>query len=385
MRSLTGRCSVAIVVGAALVFSACGSSGRANNVSTAQKRVDAKTTAVADAQTALDQANEAFCQDTRSYITAIDRYGKLFDQSAATVGDLKTAGADLEQPRAAVTSSVQAVQSARTALSTTKQDLADAQASLAAAQAAASGVTTSQPPATSSTTTTTLVPPATIERVKQAETDLTAASQGITDQTPLLRATTAYNSAAFALEVAWLRLLADASCLTSEQQKQAETALTNYTVALQTALQTTGYYTGKVDGIYGPSTVDAVKKLQTAHGLPATGFVDRATSLALSNAVLAKGGAAASRAFAQAASVQAVLKLAGYWTGPVDGHWTPELTQALKNFQTHLGVPATGQVDTTTLAALQNVIAAAKTPPPTTPPTQQPTTTTTSRPTTPTT
>jgi peptidoglycan hydrolase-like protein with peptidoglycan-binding domain len=60
--------------------------------------------------------------------------------------------------------------------------------------------------------------------------------------------------------------------------------------------------------------------------------------------------------------VQAVLKLAGFWTGPIDGHWTAELTQALKNYQTHLGVPATGQVDTATLAALENTIAQAKTP-----------------------
>jgi murein L,D-transpeptidase YcbB/YkuD len=377
---------MALIVCATTALAACGSSGKANSVETAQKRVTAKQQAVTDAQSTLDQANTAFCKNTQAYITAIDRYGKLFDQSAATVGDLKTAGSDLEQPRATVTSSAQAVDSARNELTTAKQDLADAQVALAEAQAAASGASTSQAPATSSTTTTTLVPPATIDRVKQADADLTAASKGITEQTPLLRATAAYNSAAFALEVAWLRLFADAGCFSDEQQKKAEAALTDYTVALQSALQTTGFYTGKVDGVYGPATLDAVKKLQTAHGLPATGYVDRATAAALSNAVLAKGGAAAGRALAHTASVQAVLKLAGYWTGPVDGHWTPELTQALKNYQAHLGVPATGQVDTATLAALENTIAQAKTPatvPPTTSPqvTEAPTTTAPSTPT----
>src|SRR4029077_4189015 len=117
-----------------------------------------------------------------------------------------------------------------------------------------------------------------------------------------------------ALEIAWLRLFADAGCLTDEQQLKAQAALTDYTVGLQTALQTTGYYTGEIDGLYGPSTVDAVKKLQSASGLPVTGFVDRATATALSNAVLSKVGAAATEALAYTAAVQSTLKLAGYWT-----------------------------------------------------------------------
>ena len=293
----------------------------------------------------------------------------MFDDSAATVGDIKTVGADLEHPRAEVASSAQDVVDAREALATAQQDLADARAALAAAEATASGATTAQSPPKSSTTTTTLVPPATIDRVKSAEADLAAASEGITDQTPLLRATAEYNAAAFALEVAWLRLFADAGCLTEEQQQQAETALTDYTVALQSSLQATGYYTGKIDGIYGPSTVAAVRKLQTDRGLPVTGYVDTATATALSNAMLSKGGAAASNALAHTAAVQATLKLAGYWTGPVDGHWTPELTTALKAFQTDLGVPPTGEVDTATLSALQEKIAKVETPTTTVPPT----------------
>ncbi|HEY1739500.1 MAG TPA: peptidoglycan-binding domain-containing protein, partial [Acidimicrobiia bacterium] len=49
-----------------------------------------------------------------------------------------------------------------------------------------------------------------------------------------------------------------------------------------------------------------------------------------------------------------------YWTGAVDGKWTPELTDALKKFQTHLAIPATGVVDDATLAALEDTIATAK-------------------------
>jgi peptidoglycan hydrolase-like protein with peptidoglycan-binding domain len=125
-------------------------------------------------------------------------------------------------------------------------------------------------------------------------------------------------------------------------------------------------YTGAIDGVYGPETVAAVDALQTANGLPVTGFADRATSAALQAAVLAVDDQAATQAVAHTAAVQSTLKLAGYWTGPVDGQWTPELTQALMAFQTALGVPATGVVDAATLAALQAAIAEAQNPPPTT-------------------
>jgi len=74
----------------------------------------------------------------------------------------------------------------------------------------------------------------------------------------------------------------------------------------------------------------------------------------------AKGGAAAQEALASTAAVQQTLKLAGFWTGPVDGNWTPALTEALKSFQTELGVEPTGTVDAATIAALEHAIATAK-------------------------
>jgi peptidoglycan hydrolase-like protein with peptidoglycan-binding domain len=168
------------------------------------------------------------------------------------------------------------------------------------------------------------------------------------------------NSAALALQVAWLQLFNQAGCFTDEQQQKAATAIRDYTVALQTALHTTGYYMDEIDGVYGPSTSAAVQKLQTDNGLPPTGWVDRATAAALDAALLATGGAAATMALTHTAAVQSTLKLAGYWTGPVDGQWTPELTDALTTFQTALGVPATGLVDGPTLAALEETIAQAK-------------------------
>ena len=151
--------------------------------------------------------------------------------------------------------------------------------------------------------------------------------------------------------------------------------VTEYTAALQTDLQKTGYYKGPVDGIYGPQTVDAVKQLQNDSGLPTTGLVDQATALALDEKLAAVGAQAATQSLTQTSAVQTVLKLTGYWTGPIDGTWTPELTDALKQFQTALGVPPSGSVDAATLAAFEQALAKLQTAATTTTTTAPPATT----------
>jgi peptidoglycan hydrolase-like protein with peptidoglycan-binding domain len=344
----------ALVVAGALVLAACGDDGGADPVAAAQARVTAAEKDLAEAQTAFTEASAAFCRDSADYIKAIDRYGGVFADTAATVGDVKTAGADLEAPRQAVKTRSEDALDAHGDVAKAETDLADAQADLAAVQ---SGGTRAPDASASTTTTTPLLPTATVARVEKAESDLKAVSQGITDQTPVAQAGVQFNAAAFALEVSWLRLFADAGCLTEEQQQQAVAAVTQYTATLQTALQGAGYFKGDIDGVYGASTVDAVKTLQTEAGLPVTGLVDRATATALEAAVLDAGGAVAAQALAHTAAVQSTLKLAGFWTGPVDGHWTPELTEALKAFQTKLGVQPTGAVDAATLSAIEKAIA----------------------------
>ena len=245
---------------------------------------------------------------------------------------------------------------ARDALAVAGQELVEAQAALAEAIATASSVpTSSTTPET--TTTTTIVPEATVERVQQAEDDLARTAEGITEETPLVEATAEYNSAAFALQIAWMRLLADAGCLSDEQLAEAVELVTAYTITLQTELQQVGLYAGAIDGIYGPETVAAVKQLQADSGLPETGFVDRATAVAL-DAMLAELGLQTTAAqMTHTASVQTVLTLTGYWTGPIDGVWTEELTAALQAFQTALGVEPTGEVDAATLAAFEQALA----------------------------
>jgi peptidoglycan hydrolase-like protein with peptidoglycan-binding domain len=355
----------ALALCTALIVVGCGDDD-ADPVQAAQERVDAARAAVAEAEEVFDETSVVFCEDGRDYITAVDRYGKVFDDATATVGDVETAGGDLAEPGDTVKSSAEEVVSAADELRHANQELTDAETALAAAQSP----TTGPVPTATTITAAPLAPEATVQRVERAESEFADVAAGITDQTPLTEATEQLNSAAFALEVAWLELFVDAGCLTNEQQQEALAAVTDYTSGLQAALNATGYYSGDIDGVYGPLTVEAVERLQMDNGLPVTSLVDRATATALEAAEQEISAVAASEAVAQTAAVQSTLKLAGYWTGPVDGQWTEELTDALIAFQTALGVPATGAVDAATLSALQDTIAAAQaTPSPTPTPT----------------
>ena len=213
--------------------------------------------------------------------------------------------------------------------------------------------------------------------MKAAESDLSAARSAVTDSTPLAEASEQFNSAVVALEFSWLRLFVDAGCVPEEQSQAAEAAVSAYVTTLQQDLSAAGYYAGPIDGIYGPQTVAAVEALQKDSGLPVTGAVDKATTAALQSKLLALGGAAAQESTATTAAVQQTLKLAGFWDGPVDGVWTPALTDALMSFQTALGAEPTGTVDAATISALEKAIAQRKQP---TGPTPTPTPTSASTP-----
>ena len=353
-RARSGVCAVALV----LALGACS-----NEPAFPDAQVSVKEHALAQARTDAAAAGAHFCTTAADYVTAVDRYGDVLTATAPTVGDVQTAGADLEQPRADVTAAATAAVDAQAAVVTAEQELAVARAAAAAANTTAGSSTSSTTPAASASPAPT-VPPATVNRVKQAETEFTAAQEGISAQTPLRQAAQQFNAAAVALEMSWLALFADAGCLTDEAEKSAQKAVHDYTAALQQSLSDTGYFSGTVDGVYGPSTVDGVQALQKAHGLPVTGTVDKATQEALQSDLQAKGGAAAQEELVSTAAVQQTLRLAGFWDGPVDGRWTPALTEALKDFQSELGVPATGTVDAATVAALEKAIAQAGQPTP---------------------
>ena len=354
LRVATVACVLLATVGLA------GCAGETSPVDRAEAQVAAKEKAVTNAEAELTAASDTFCQASESYVVALDRYGDVLNDTAPTVGDVKEAGADLAQPGEDALDSAEAAVEAQQALVVAEQELADARAALEEAQgspAAAPGDAGAEQP-----TVAPLAPAATVDRVKQAESDFAAMQSAITDQTPLADASEQFNAAAVALELAWLRLVVDAGCVPDEQKQQAVTAVSAYTAALQQDLAAAGYYAGAVDGVYGPVTVAAVEDLQGASGLPVTGTVDKATAEALQAELVAIAGAAAQESVAATAAVQQTLKLVGFWDGPVDGIWTPELTEAVQAFQVELGVEPTGTVDAATISAFEKAIAELQSP-----------------------
>jgi peptidoglycan hydrolase-like protein with peptidoglycan-binding domain len=336
----------------------------------AQAKVSAKERALADAQSTAKAKSAQACTATATYISAVDRYGDVLSQTTTTVGDVKTAGDDLGEPRSDAVSAGEEAVAARDAVTVAEQELADAKAALAAASAAAASVPPSKPASASPSPSASATEPTeptelsqAVLRVQQAEDEFKAAQRSVTDATPLSQAATQFNAAAVALEMAWLQLFSEMGCLTADQQEKAQAAVHDYTAGLQQQLTDAGYYQGKVDGVYGPATSDAVQTLQKTHSLPVTGWLDKASQDALLADLAAKGGATAQAAVASTSALQQTLKLAGFWDGPVDGQWTPALTEALKKAQTELGVPATGAVDAATITAFEKALVALQSPP----------------------
>lgn len=351
------------VVGLVALTGACTEDSPETDLQVAQAQVTAKENALADAQDASASATEAFCDAGTDYVEVLDRYGDVLTTDAATVGDVVTGGSDLREPKAEALSAAEDAQQARQDAADAQAELDQAKAELAAIEAGTSG-TPAPVPEVTATTPLPIAPADVVDRVKVADSELSDAQKGISDDTPLVEASIEFNSAAVALEMAWLRLLAESGCFTEEERTEAQQAAAAYTTALQQQLTDAGYYTDAVDGIYGPATVAAVKAVQEAHGLPVTGVVDKATDAALRSDLVAKGGTAAAEELAATAALQQTLHLAGYWDGPVDGEWSEELEAALKAFQKDLGVEQTGVVDPATVAAFQEALAAVTAPEP---------------------
>lgn len=354
-RTRTRSTIVGALALAALLTGACSSGDPSSAVSRAEAQVTAKQKALDEANADAAKTTTAFCSSDTDYVQAIDRYGDVLTTDATTVGDVRTAGSDLAEPRGDAIAAGQAAEQARDAVATATEELAAAQAQLTQAKATASGTTAPQE-SVPDVTATPVASVDTVARVQKADDAFASALQGISDSTPLAQASVEFSSTAVALEMSWLQLVADAGCLTDEQAKEAQEQAAAYTKALQEQLEEAGYYDGDVDGIYGPATVAAVKAVQKAHDLPQTGTVDKATDAALRADVTAQGGASARADLTSTAALQQTLHLAGYWDGPIDGEWTPELEDALTKAQTDLGVKPSGEVDPATIAAFEKAL-----------------------------
>lgn len=354
------RGGVATLAGV-LVLTGCGSGDPETQVRRAEAQVAQKKQALAESRDTFEQASEDFCQSSRTYVVALDRYGDILHSTDPTVGDVRDAGKELADPGEAALTAAETAVAANLEVAVAEQELADAKATLKLVKSGAKDASTGNggTDTTSTPSPSPLAPVTTVQRVKAAESDFGAASDGVTDATPLVQAAQEFNAAAVALELSWMQLVVEAGCLTAEEEQQAKTAVEGYTRRLQQSLEQAGYYAGPINGVYGAGTAEAVKTLQRAHDLPVTGAVDKSTQAALQADLLELGGVAAQEAVASTAAVQQTLKLAGYWDGPVDGEWSPELTAAITELQQQLGVEQTGAVDAATVAALEDAVAEA--------------------------
>jgi peptidoglycan hydrolase-like protein with peptidoglycan-binding domain len=141
---------------------------------------------------------------------------------------------------------------------------------------------------------------------------------------------------------------------------------------LQRVMTRLGYYSGPIDGVYGPTTSAAVTTMQKALGVTADGIYGPTTAAALKG----KGKDVV-------VQIQTELAKYGYYTGPIDGQYGPSTKAAVQKLQTDLGIPADGLFGAHTADAFNKAVANGTLKPSTTTttPSTATTTTTTTNPT----
>ena len=124
---------------------------------------------------------------------------------------------------------------------------------------------------------------------------------------------------------------------------------------LQQRLKDLGYYTIKVDGIFGSGTERAVRLFQQVNGLPETGKADNATQTLLYSSAAKPIGSGATGDYttlsrsgkyrSAVVPLQRRLKSLGYYSGSIDGYFGSQTYRAVRNFQSRNGLSVTGVAD----------------------------------------
>ncbi len=149
---------------------------------------------------------------------------------------------------------------------------------------------------------------------------------------------------------------------------------TQQTMQLQKGLAEYGFYTGPIDGVYGPATMAGVKQAQAKLGVPVDGIWGPETSQAYQAYVKEQSGKDQPDAFVM--EMQADLAALGYYTGEVDGYYGPDTEAAVKAFQKDYGLEVTGEFDEATVNAINAALkhsTASPSPSPTKSPSPSPT------------
>src|SRR4051794_18115069 len=127
------------------------------------------------------------------------------------------------------------------------------------------------------------------------------------------------------------------------------------TAALQVALRAVRLYDGTVDGINGPATRAAVRRLQASRGLIADGIAGPRTRHALGRRGRPRLGSRPLTLGARGwdvAALQFLLARHGFPSGPVDGGMGPRTRVALLRFQSWASLGTDGVAGPATLHAL---------------------------------
>ena len=128
------------------------------------------------------------------------------------------------------------------------------------------------------------------------------------------------------------------------------------TAALQAALRAERLYDGDVDGVAGPMTRSAVRRLQARRGLVVDGIAGPRTRRALGRRGRPDLGSRPLREGARGwdvAALQFLLARHGFPSGAVDGGLGTRTAGALTRFQAWAGVAADGVAGPATLGALR--------------------------------
>jgi peptidoglycan hydrolase-like protein with peptidoglycan-binding domain/ABC-type branched-subunit amino acid transport system substrate-binding protein len=144
-----------------------------------------------------------------------------------------------------------------------------------------------------------------------------------------------------------LDIVADLRIDLEELRDRVAPRVASFVGDIQIALTELGYYTGPIDGQMNDEFRAAIAAFQTDAGLEATGELDAATIQAIQDAL-----GESPLLTATITEVQQLLTELGYYDGPIDGVFSDQLSDAIKAFQTELGVEPTGILDAATLRAI---------------------------------
>lgn len=132
---------------------------------------------------------------------------------------------------------------------------------------------------------------------------------------------------------------------TTTARKPAENPAVRANKEVQQDLTDLGFYSGPINGVYGPVTTAAVRRFQARAGLPVDGIAGPQTMAAIN---LALGNDSTDAVDL----LQTTLKGLCYYDGNVDGIFGSGTETALKAFQRAEGLTADGRYGPRTAAAL---------------------------------